>query len=54
MPKVNKEVVKVSYTLDKEVADLIDKYNKESFIPKTKIVEEAVKEYIKRHSNKTK
>ena len=52
MAKQKKDVVKVTYTMDKAVSDLIDKYNEISFIPKTKIVEEAVKEYIGRKSNK--
>lgn len=52
MPKTNKEVVKVSYSLDKEVSDMIDKYNEETFVPKTKIIEEAVKEYINKRSTK--
>ena len=44
--KPKKKIVKVTYTIEKEVSDMIDKYNEETFVPKTKIVEEAVKEYI--------
>ena len=53
MPKIDKNLVKVTYTLDKNVSDMIDKYNKETFVPKTKIVEEAVKAYINNKKNKT-
>lgn len=54
MPKPKKPVVKVTFTVDKEVADLIDKYNEETFVPKVKIVEEAVKEYIAKRTNTAK
>lgn len=50
MAKPKKDIVKVTYTLDKQVSDMIDKYNEETFVPKTKIIEEAVKEYIKKRS----
>lgn len=50
MAQDKKKRIKVTYSLTQEVSDMIDDYNAKSFIPKTKIVEESVKEYIKKNS----
>lgn len=48
-----KESKNVSFSLDKEVIEMLDKYAQESMIAKTRIVEQAIKEYIQTHSTET-
>lgn len=50
-PKI-KESKTVSYSLDNEVLELLEKYARETMIPKTRIVEQAIKEYIEAHTKK--
>lgn len=45
-PKTKQSITR-SFSLDKEVVELLDKYSNKTFIPKTKVVEEAIKMYIK-------
>ena len=52
MTREKKNTVKVTYTIDKTVSDMIDKYNETTFVSKTRIVEEAVKEYITKRKKK--
>lgn len=48
-----KESKNVSFSLDKEIIEMLDRYAQESMITKTRIVEQAIKEYIETHSNNT-
>ena len=54
MPKEKTKEFKAStYSLDVEVLRKLDEYSKETMIPKTRIIEQAIIEYIKkRKSNK--
>lgn len=47
MARPRKEGQYVTYKLDVETIDLIDRYSERTMIPKTRIVEAAVKEYLK-------
>ena len=38
--------------LDKELAKTLEKYSKESFIPESRIVDMALKEYFEKHKIK--
>lgn len=50
MARPKKNVTKVTYTLDTEIVEMIDNFNKETDIPKSKIVEKAVRSYAKRRA----
>lgn len=49
MARPRKEGVKVSYILDKEVAESLDKFWKSTGGTKTGIVELAIQEFLERH-----
>ena len=44
-----KDGIKVSYVLDRETAENLDKFCAETGRTKTKVVELAIMEYIKKH-----
>lgn len=46
MARPKKDVTKVTYTLDSEVIQMIEDFNKKTDIPKSKIVEKAVRSYV--------
>ena len=48
----SKDGIKVSYVLDRKTAESLDKFCAETGRTKTKVVELAVQEYIKRHKEK--
>lgn len=50
-PKI-KNAKTCSYSLDVKVIEMLDKYSEESLIPKTRIIEQAIKEYIEARTNK--
>lgn len=52
MPKDKKDYNNVTFSLKKDIIELLSKYSDESFIPKTRIVEEAIKEYITKRNKK--
>ena len=43
----------VSFSLDEKIVDRMNKYSKKTFVPKTKIVEQAVNEYLNKMEKKT-
>lgn len=45
-----KDATSCTFNLDNEVVKQLDNFSKETFIPKTKIVEEAIKNYIKSYN----
>lgn len=47
-----KESKITSFSIDASVLERMDKYSQETFVPKTKIVEQAVKEYLDKMENK--
>ena len=49
MARPKKEGVKVSYVLEKQVAEALDKFCDETGRSKTKVIELAVKEFIENH-----
>jgi len=52
MPRPKKDSVKVSYTLEREVVDLLDTFCEKTGRTKTKVVEMAIKAFIKEHQEK--
>lgn len=51
MPRPNKESIAVNIKMEKEIALLLEDYSIESGIPKTTIIERAVKEYIEKRQS---
>lgn len=51
MARPKKEGVKVSYVLEKQVAEALDKFCDETGRSKTKVIEMAVKEFIEKHKD---
>lgn len=49
MARPKKEGVKVSYVLEKHIAEALDKFCDETGRSKTKVIELAVKEFIENH-----
>ena len=47
-----KDGTKVSYVLDRKIAEALDKFCEETGRTKTKVVELAIMEYIDRHEEK--
>lgn len=52
MSKPKKPVIKITFTVDKEIADMIDDFHEKTSIPKVKIVEKAVRRYVGSESKK--
>ena len=52
MARPKKEGVKVSYVLEKNIAEALDKFCDETGRTKTKVVEMAIKAFIREHHNK--
>lgn len=52
MPRPKKGSVKVSYTLEREVVDLLDTFCEETGRTKTKVVEMAIKAFVEKHKEK--
>lgn len=52
-PKV-KDSKSVSYSLDTEILEMLERYSAETLIPKTRVVEQAIKEYIEARAPKKK
>lgn len=44
----------VSYSLDIHILELLEQYSNETMIPKTRIIEQAIKEYIEARTTKKK
>lgn len=53
MARPKKEGVKVSYVLEKDVAEALDAFCKDTCRNKTKVVEMAIQEYIDKHKENT-
>lgn len=52
MPRPKKDSVKVSYTLEREIVDLLDAFCDDTGRTKTKVVEMAIKAFIEEHQEK--
>ena len=48
MAREKKDGKMTNFYLDKDVVELLEKYSEETGIPKTTIVEKAIKEYLKK------
>lgn len=48
-----KESKATTFTLDVKVIDLLSEYSEETMIPKTRIVERAIVEYIEKNKKKS-
>lgn len=53
MSRTPKDSIKVSYTLDRKVAEALVKFCEETGRTKTKVVELALADYIKRHTSES-
>lgn len=49
MPRQKKEYVPVSVKMEKTVFERLQSYSEESGVPKTTVIERAVKDYIDQH-----
>lgn len=52
MPRPKKDNVKVSYTLEREVVELLDTFCEETGRTKTRVVEMAIRAFVKEHQEK--
>ena len=53
MAKPTKDGVKVSYVLDRETAEMLDKFCDETGRTKTKVVELAIQEFVEKHKGES-
>lgn len=49
--KTGKNILKVTYSMDREIAEQLDEFCNRTARTKTKVVEIAVKEYLDRHKS---
>lgn len=54
MGRPSKECVRVSYSLDKQIADSLDRFCNDTGRTKTKVVEMAITEFIEKYGNEPK
>ena len=54
MPRPAKDSVKVSYTLERKIAEELERFCEETGRTKTKVIELAIMEYIKKHAKDAK
>ena len=51
MPRQKKDSVKVSYTLERRIVDEMELFCEKTGRTKTKVIEIALEEYLKRHKD---
>lgn len=52
MPRAKKDGRFVNVYMEKSIADAADRYSKETGVPKTKVIEKALEEYLAKQNNK--